>query len=38
LSSTTNGDGVDRRYFSEHSMALLLAETEEVATQELAAA
>ena len=31
-------DGADRRYFSEHSMALLLAEPEEVAIPELAAA
>jgi putative transposase len=31
-------DGADRRYFSEHSMALLLTEPEEVATPELTAA
>jgi len=31
-------DGADRRYFSEHSMALLLAEHEEVAIPELTAA
>ena len=31
-------DGADRRYFSEHSMKLLTAETEEVAIPELAAA
>lgn len=31
-------DGADRRYFSEHSMALLLAEPEEVAIPELTAA
>ncbi len=31
-------DGADRRYFSEHSMALLLAETEEVSIPELTAA
>lgn len=31
-------DGADRRYFREHSMALLLAETEEVSIPELTAA
>ncbi|MBM7826957.1 transposase-like protein [Microbacterium aurum] len=31
-------DGADRRYFSEHSMALLLTEPEEVAIPELTAA
>lgn len=31
-------DGADRRYFSEHSMALLTVETEEVAIPELTAA
>ena len=31
-------DGADRRYFSEHSMALLLAEPEEVSIPELTAA
>src|SRR3546814_20561640 len=31
-------DGADRRYFSEHYMKLLTAETEEVAIPELAAA
>ena len=31
-------DGADRRYFSEHSMALLLAETKEVNIPELTTA
>jgi putative transposase len=32
------GDGAARRYFSEHSLKLLLAEPEEVATPDLTAA
>lgn len=36
--ATYEWDGADRRYFSEHSMALQLADNEEVSITELTAA